>query len=117
MCWSPLRESGWTWRQASTKLYRFLVSTFSRERPFHRHLSHSTSTQIYSRTLTNLFCSIFNRTAVNQDLGHHPRMVRWLTALFFLVYRLDGTQIQLFHHVRDEIRQVIFRQPVAQARR
>jgi len=28
----------WSWRQASTKLYRFLVSTFSRERPFHRHL-------------------------------------------------------------------------------
>src|ERR1700722_18933389 len=52
MCWSPLRESGLTWRQASTKLYRFLVSTFSRDRPFHRHLSHSRSTQIYSVTLT-----------------------------------------------------------------
>jgi len=44
-------------------------------------------------------------------------MVRWLTALSFLVYRLDCSQIQLLHHVGDEIRQVIFRQPVAQARR
>jgi hypothetical protein len=34
-------------------------------------------------------------------------MVRWLTALFFLVYRLDCTQIQFLHHVGDEIRQVI----------
>src|SRR5215471_17077406 len=37
---------------------------------------------------------------INQDLGHHPRMVRWLTALFFLVYRLDCTQIQLLHQRR-----------------
>jgi transposase len=41
------------WRQVSTKLYRFLVSTFSREPPFHRHFSHSTWTQIYSGTVTS----------------------------------------------------------------
>ena len=64
-----------------------------------------------------LFLTLVSTAPAQVSFFHHPRMVRWLAALFFLVYRLDCTQIQLLHHVGDEIRQVIFRQPVAQARR
>src|SRR4029077_18588286 len=42
--------------------------------------------------------------AIQQQLGHHPQMVRRLTPVLLLVYTLDRTQIQLVHHVGDEIR-------------
>ena len=34
MCWSPSCASGWVWKPVSIRLYRFLVSPFSRKRHF-----------------------------------------------------------------------------------
>jgi hypothetical protein len=42
--------------------------------------------------------------AVEQNLSHHPRMVRRLSSLFFLIHRFDRAQIQLIDHIRDKIR-------------
>src|SRR2546427_12794450 len=42
--------------------------------------------------------------AVEQNLGHHPRMIRRLSSLFFFIDRFDRAQIQLLDHIRDKMR-------------
>jgi hypothetical protein len=54
---------------------------------------------------------------VHQHLGHHPRIVRRLPALLVTIHRIQRRQVQIIHHIADEIDQVILRQPLAQARR
>ena len=53
--------------------------------------------------------------AIDQDLGHHPRVIRRLAALFLFIHSLDLRKVQLVHHVGDEIGQVVIRQPLTKA--
>src|SRR6516225_3129329 len=55
--------------------------------------------------------------AVHQDLHHHARVIGWLTPIFLLIHRLDRRKVQLVHHIRHTVNQVILRQPVPKARR
>src|SRR3984885_6165322 len=55
--------------------------------------------------------------AVNQNLGHHPGVIRRIAALLALVVALDRVQVQLIDQVGDEIRQVVLGQPLTQTRR
>ena len=55
--------------------------------------------------------------AVEQHLDHHPWMVGRAAPPFPLVAGGDGREVQLVHHVRDEIGQVVRRQPLLEGRR
>ncbi len=55
--------------------------------------------------------------AVNQQLRHQPRIVGRLTTTFVSIMRVDLGEIQLIDHIAYEVNQVVFRKPVAQARR
>jgi len=54
--------------------------------------------------------------AVHQNLGHHPRVIGRIAALFLLVIRFDLAQLHLIDQIADEICQVVLREPVAQTR-
>ena len=54
---------------------------------------------------------------VDQELDHHPRVVRRLPALFALVGGEDRREIQRLHHVAHEQGQVALGQPLAHVRR
>ena len=54
---------------------------------------------------------------VDQHLGHHHRVVRWLAPLFVFVHAFNRPQIERVDQVADEIRQVLVGQPVPQTRR
>jgi hypothetical protein len=50
--------------------------------------------------------------AVNQQLRHHPRVVRRLAALLTAVHLIHRRKIELIDHVADDTRQMILRQPL-----
>jgi len=52
---------------------------------------------------------------IQQDLRHRARVIRWLAAIFLFIHRLDRRKVQLVHHIRHTVNQVILRQPVAKA--
>ena len=54
---------------------------------------------------------------VHQHLRQHDRVIRRVAAFLVLIHRRDGRQIQLIDQVAHEVRQMILRQPVPQARR
>lgn len=58
-----------------------------------------------------------NAVGVHQHLGHHHRVIRRLPPLVVLVDKRDRRQVQLIDQVAHEVRQVIIRQPIAEARR
>src|ERR1017187_9818398 len=53
---------------------------------------------------------------IEQDLGHHARVIGRLAPIFLFIYSLDRRKVQLVHHVGYEIRQVVIRQPLTKAR-
>src|ERR1017187_4673695 len=55
--------------------------------------------------------------AVYQQLRHQLWIVRRLPPLLLLVHPVDGRQIQLVDDITDEVHQVVFLQPGAEARR
>jgi hypothetical protein len=55
--------------------------------------------------------------SVHQHLGHHPRIIGRLPALFVTIHRIQRRQVQIIHHIADEVDQVILRQPLTQTRR
>ena len=57
-----------------------------------------------------------NTIGVDQNLGHHSRMVRRLPAFRFFMDRLNRGKVQLIDDIRNEICEMIFRQTVLQAR-
>ena len=54
--------------------------------------------------------------AVEQHLDHHPGVIGRPTPPFLFVADRDRRQIQLVHHVGDEVGQVVRRQPFLQGR-
>jgi hypothetical protein len=50
--------------------------------------------------------------AVNQQLRHHPRVVRRLATLLAAVHLIHRRKIELIDHAADDIRQMILRQPL-----
>ena len=55
--------------------------------------------------------------AVEQHLDHHPGMVGRAAPVLALVAGGDGREVQLVHHVGDEVGQVILGQPLLEGRR
>ena len=55
--------------------------------------------------------------AVEQHLDHHPGMVGRAASLLTLIAGSDGRQIQLVHHIGDEIGQMVLGQPLLAGRR
>ena len=55
--------------------------------------------------------------AVEQHLDHHPGVIGRPAPPFLFVAVRDGRQIQLVHHVGNEVGQVVRRQPFLQGRR
>jgi hypothetical protein len=53
---------------------------------------------------------------VEQDLDHHGRVERRLSAPVAAIVVDDGRQVELIDHVGEEVDEVIFGEPVAQAR-
>ena len=54
--------------------------------------------------------------AVEQHLDHHPGVIGWPAPPFLFVADRDGREVQLVHHVGDEVGQVLRRQPLLQGR-
>src|SRR5437016_5688752 len=54
---------------------------------------------------------------IQQDLCHHARVIRWLTSISLFIDCLDRRKVQLVHHIRHTVSQVILRQPITKARR
>ncbi len=52
---------------------------------------------------------------VNQDLRHHPRVIRRLAAIFLFVERYDVPKIHFIDDIAHKVDQVVFRKPVLQA--
>jgi hypothetical protein len=58
-----------------------------------------------------------NRVGVDKQGHHHRRIVRRATPSVVAITRMKRPQVQLGHRIQDEPRQVLFGQPLPQARR
>jgi hypothetical protein len=81
------------------------VRLISRRQDSKRHVLHQALLDLARRKYPHAI-------AIDQDLSHHPRMIRRLTPLFLFIHALDRRKIQLIYHVRHEISQVLIRQPL-----
>ncbi len=54
---------------------------------------------------------------VKQKPRHHRRMIRWLPAARAIISTVNRAKVQLLDHLTDNMRQVVFRQPIAKRER
>ncbi len=55
--------------------------------------------------------------AIDQQLGHHPRVIWRIVPLLSLIMALVRAQVQMVDQATYEMRQMIFRKPLPQTRR
>jgi hypothetical protein len=60
--------------------------------------------------------SLNRRVAIHQQLHHHPRVEGAIAASIPFIALVERTQVEGVDRIRDEVRQMIFRQPVPRRR-